>query len=65
MRGLGGRKGEAQDEAGYIHMISVDMEPITLERILSRENLQGWKKAGVGLRNVRKTAMSYQPSISY
>ena len=40
MRGVGGRKGEAQDEAGYIHMISVDMEPITLERILGRKNLQ-------------------------
>ena len=40
MRGLGGRKGEPQDEAGYIHMSSVDMEPITLERILGKENLQ-------------------------
>ena len=39
MRELGGRKGEAQDEAGYIHMISVDMDPITLERILSKEKL--------------------------
>ena len=40
MRGLGGRKCEPQDEAGYRRMSNVDMELITLERILGKENLQ-------------------------
>lgn len=55
MRGLGGRKGEPQDEAGYIHMSNVDMEPITLERILGRENLQAAYESVVANRGASGT----------